>query len=244
MITLNQILIECMTFLIIISSGNILVHEKSKKQDNFASRRLHMVNIQIVNRGVSDKNVIAAMKKVPRHMFVPDELKERAYLDSPLPIGEGQTISQPYIVAYMTDVLNLKGDEKVLEIGTGSGYQGAVLAEIVKEVYTIEIIEKLGKRAKKTLNDLGYTNITVIVGDGYSGLPAKAPFDAIIVTAAPKKIPEPLIDQLKVGGRMIIPVGNYLQELVLIEKTISGIRKTKLLPVRFVPMTGEIEKHR
>jgi protein-L-isoaspartate(D-aspartate) O-methyltransferase len=180
------------------------------------------------------------MRKVPRHEFIPDHLKKYAYADEPLPIGEDQTISQPYIVAYMTEYLRLGNEDKVLEIGTGSGYQAAVLAEIVDTVYTIEIVDVLAKNAEKTLERLGYENVLVKRGDGYAGWPEHAPYDAIIITAAPTKIPEPLLDQLKIGGIMILPLGDYSQELVLIEKNINGLEKKTLLPVRFVPMTGEI----
>ncbi len=207
-----------------------------------AAMRKQMVEKQIIERGVADKKVLGAMLKVARHEFVPDEYKKHAYEDGPLPIGSGQTISQPYIVAYMTEALKLKGGEKVLEIGTGSGYQAAVLAEIAGEVYTIEIIEELGKNAEKKLKELGYADIHVKIGDGYQGWPGHAPFDAIIVTAAPDKIPRPLIDQLADGGRMIIPVGDMWQELVLIEKKDGKILKKNVMPVRFVPMTGEAEK--
>ncbi|MCP4723803.1 MAG: protein-L-isoaspartate(D-aspartate) O-methyltransferase [bacterium] len=215
---------------------------KDTGQDKYAARRKIMVETQIKGRGIKDKLVLDAMLKVPRHEFVPGQYKDLSYFDSPLPIGEEQTISQPYIVAYMTEVLKLKGDEKALEIGTGSGYQAAVLAEIVKELYTIEIIEKLGKRAEKILKDLDYKNVHVIIGDGYDGYPSEAPFDAVIVTAAPENIPQPLIDQLKPGGRMVIPVGSIYQNLMLIEKTEEGIIESTLIPVRFVPMTGKIKK--
>jgi protein-L-isoaspartate(D-aspartate) O-methyltransferase len=183
------------------------------------------------------------MRNVPRHLFVPDYLRDQAYIDSPLPIGDGQTISQPYIVAFMTEALKLKGGEKVLEIGTGSGYQAAVLAAIVKNLYSIEIIPALGKRADEILSKLQYKNIHVEIGDGYRGLPDQAPFDAIMVTAAPEHVPQPLVDQLKIGGRLIIPVGNLYQELTLITKQPDGsIKKKSVLPVRFVPMTGEAQK--
>jgi len=211
--------------------------------DVFLSERLAMVDVQINQRGVADSLVLNAMRKVPRHEFVPEELKKRAYIDSPLPIGEEQTISQPYIVGFMTECLALTGHEKVLEIGTGSGYQAAVLAEIVDGVFTIEIVPSLGQRAKTLLDRMGYTNIHVRIGDGYQGWPDQAPFDAIIVTAAPGHIPQPLIDQLKSGGRMIIPVGDYYQELVLIIKSDAGqVTRKSVLPVRFVPMTGEALK--
>jgi protein-L-isoaspartate(D-aspartate) O-methyltransferase len=210
--------------------------------NNYDIQRKKMVEQQIIKRGIKDKKVLEALLKVPRHEFVPAEYKINAYEDRPLPIGEGQTISQPYIVAFMTEILELKGTEKVLEIGTGSGYQAAILAEIVKEVYTIEIIETLGKKAEKKLNEMGYKNIKVKIGDGYKGWNEYAPFDAIIVTAAPKKIPEPLLEQLAEGGRMIIPVGDYFQELIFVKKQNNKISQQSVLPVKFVPMIGEVEK--
>ncbi len=212
-------------------------------QDPFVQKRSQMVEDQIERRGIEDTLVLKAMHKIPRHLFVPDYLKEQAYVDSPLPIGEGQTISQPYIVAFMTEALQLSGGEKVLEIGTGSGYQAAVLAEIVSEVCTIEIVASLGNQAAELLKKLGYEKIHVKIGDGYRGWPEQAPFDAILVTAAPEHIPQPLVDQLKKGGRMIIPVGDLYQELILITKKSDGtIKKQSVLPVRFVPMTGEAQQ--
>lgn len=213
-----------------------------KEKDEYAFQREQMVYDQIVRRNVSDKLVLKAMRKVPRHEFVPDNMKRHAYEDRPLPIGEDQTISQPYIVAIMTELLGLKSGEKVLEIGTGSGYQAAVLAEIAGEVYTIEIIESLANSADKRLKRLGYNNVTVKYGDGYRGWKEHAPFDGVIVTAAPDHIPQPLVDQLKVGGRMVIPVGEHFQELKLITKTESGVVEKNVLPVRFVPMTGEAQE--
>ncbi|MDD4052492.1 MAG: protein-L-isoaspartate(D-aspartate) O-methyltransferase [candidate division Zixibacteria bacterium] len=198
-----------------------------------------MVESQLKGRDITDKRVLAAMEKVERHRFVPVDEQSAAYEDHPLPIGEGQTISQPYIVALMTQLLRLKGNEKVLEIGTGSGYQAAVLAELAGEVYTIEIIEPLGKAAEVRLKEMGYINVSVRIGDGYLGWPEKAPFDGIIVTCAPDKIPQPLIDQLADGGRMVIPVGTYAQELVLVEKKAGKITRKNVIPVVFVPMTGE-----
>ena len=186
--------------------------------------------------------VMAAMGKVPRHRFVPSAQEAFAYENRPLPIGDGQTISQPYIVALMTELLDPKPSDTVLEVGTGSGYQAAVLAELVAKVYTIEIVEPLGRQAAKVLGELGYRNVEVRVGDGYGGWPAVAPFDAIIVTAAPAAIPQPLIDQLKPGGRMVIPVGEmfYAQELLLVHKESDGKTTTRrTLPVRFVPLTRE-----
>ena len=201
--------------------------------------RERMVETQIKARGVKDTRVLSAMLKVERHLFVPKEYQNSAYSDQPLPIGEGQTISQPYIVALMTELLELKGGEKVLEVGTGSGYQAAILAELAKEVYTIEIIETLATSAKKLLLELGYQNITVKAGDGYLGWPEAAPFDAIIVTCAPDHIPKPLLEQLKEGGRMVLPVGTYSQELKKLIKRSGKIETTDVIPVIFVPMTGE-----
>jgi len=206
---------------------------------DFKTMREKMVETQIKARGVKDPRVLSAMLKVDRHLFVPKELQTSAYTDQPLPIGEGQTISQPYIVALMTELLELKGEEKVLEIGTGSGYQAAILAELVKEVYTIEIIETLATSAKKLLLQMGYQNITVKAGDGYLGWPEVAPFDAIIITAAPEHIPKPLLEQLKEGGRMVVPVGTYSQVLKKIVKRSGRIETSDIIPVVFVPMTGE-----
>ena len=195
-----------------------------------------MADSQIRARGVRDKRVLGAMEKVPRHLFVPEELRASAYADEPLPIGEGQTISQPYIVAYMTEQLRLEGLEKVLEIGTGSGYQTAVLAELVRDVYTVEIVAKLSARAKGVLDGLGCGNVHYLVGDGSAGWPEEAPFDAVMVTAAAAGIPQALEDQLAAGGRMIVPVGTDLQELVLVRREAKGLRRERLLAVRFVPL--------
>jgi len=190
------------------------------------------------DRGITNAQVLRAMAKVPRHEFVPEQFRTQAYQDSPLPIGFGQTISQPYIVAFMPEQLQPKPSDRVLEIGTGSGYQAAVLSELVAQVYTIEIVQELGKRAAADLSRLGYTNVNVRVGDGYSGWPEAAPFDAIIVTCAPEQVPQPLVEQLKEGGRLIIPVGGgYDQQLVLLTKKAGKLEHRALLPVRFVPMT-------
>ncbi|MBN1870806.1 MAG: protein-L-isoaspartate(D-aspartate) O-methyltransferase [Candidatus Omnitrophica bacterium] len=206
-------------------------------EEDFTMRqREQMVDQQIERRGILDKKVLDAMRRVQRHLFVPPELHDTAYEDYPLPIGYGQTISQPYIVAYMTETALLKAGDKVLEIGTGSGYQAAILAEIVDEVYSIEIVQGLAETAEERLKGLGYENIYVRCGDGYKGWPEKAPFDAIIVTAAPDAIPQELVHQLKVGGRMIIPIGSIYQELYRITRTEGGTKKETLLPVRFVPM--------
>ena len=214
------------------------VFESNPKGD-YKVMRERMVETQIKARGVKDPRVISALLKVERHRFVLEEYLNSAYADQPLPIGEGQTISQPYIVALMTELLELKENEKVLEIGTGSGYQAAILAELAKEVYTIEIIESLASTAKKRLSELGYQNISVKAGDGYLGWPEAAPFDAIIITAAPDHIPKPLLDQLKEGGRMVAPVGTYAQELKRIVKRSRKIETTDIISVIFVPMTGE-----
>ena len=205
-------------------------------EDVFAAKRQRMVQNQIRDRGISDEKVLEAMMKVERHLFVPGELRRLSYEDTPLPIGYGQTISQPYIVAYMTEAAQLDAEDRVLEIGTGSGYQAAVLAEIVKDVYTIEILEPLADSARHRLETMGYENIKVKCGDGYEGWPEHAPFDSIIVTAAPPELPEDLIGQLKMGGRMVVPVGSIQQELYLIVRTESGFDKKPLLPVIFVPM--------
>ena len=203
-----------------------------------------MVREQIEARGVSDRRVLDAMRTVPRHLFVPEDARPWAYRDHPLGIGHRQTISQPFVVALMTELLAPEPDHKVLEIGTGSGYQAAVLSLLVAEVFSIEIVEPLAKRAAADLATHGYDNVTVIAGDGYRGLPAEAPFDGIIVTAAPPYIPEPLVEQLKLGGRMVIPVGEGYQELKLLEKTESGVEVRQVIPVRFVPMTGEVRQRR
>ena len=204
-----------------------------------------MVQQQLVVRGINNEGVLAAMGKVPREEFVPLELRTETYEDGPLPIGHGQTISQPYIVAFMTERLRAKPSDRVLEIGTGSGYQAAILAELVSEVYSIEIVEPLARTAETTLQRLGYKNVNVKVGDGYKGWPEAAPFDAIIVTCAPDKVPQPLIDQLKDGGRMVIPVGErFAQELYLLEKKNGQLKESVTLPVRFVPMGGEASKQK
>ncbi len=216
--------------------------EEKTQEDIFAERRERMVETQIEARGVKDMLVLDAMRKVPRHLFVADALRDVAYTDGPLPIGEEQTISQPYIVALMTELLGLEGGERVLEIGTGSGYQAAILAEIAQEVYTIEIICSLAEIAEQRLKEMKYQNITVRCADGYQGWEEYAPFDAVIVTAAPDHIPQPLVDQLKTGGKLVIPVGDLFQELIVVTRTEDGIKKQAVIPVRFVPMTGEAEK--
>jgi protein-L-isoaspartate(D-aspartate) O-methyltransferase len=218
------------------------------KHKAFAERvkeREEMVAEQIAARDIKDEKVLTAMRIVPRHAFIPENVQRAAYGDHPLPIGFEQTISQPYIVAFMTEALGLKPDSKVLEIGTGSGYQAAVCAEIAAEVYTIEIVEGLAKEAEKTLKELGYPNVYVKAGDGYFGWPEKGPFDAIIGTAAAERIPEPLLEQLAPGGRMILPYETKagFQYLVLVTKDAKGnISKRNVMPVMFVPMTGKVTK--
>src|SRR5437870_376317 len=209
-------------------------------QSDFAAERQRMVRQQLVARGINDARVLGAITKVPREEFVPPESRAASYEDGPMPIGHGQTISQPYIVAFMTEQLRPKASDRVLEIGTGSGYQAAILAGLVKDVYTIEIIDALAKDAEATLRRLGYKNVHAKVGDGYRGWPEYAPFDAITVTCAPDHVPQPLTDQLKDGGRMIIPVGGFgNQELYLLEKQNGQLQRRAVLPVRFVPMAGE-----
>jgi protein-L-isoaspartate(D-aspartate) O-methyltransferase len=205
----------------------------------WAQKRGEMVEDQIRARGVKDRRVLEAMRKVERHLFVPSPLRHLAYEDFPLPIGEGQTISQPYIVALMTELLALKGTERILEIGTGSGYQAAILAELVKEVYTIEIMEPLARQSERLFRKLNYRNIKVKLGDGFLGWPEFSPFDGIIVTCAPDKIPPPLLEQLAEGGRLVIPVGALRQELKLVRKVKGRIQEEDIIPVRFVPMLRE-----
>jgi protein-L-isoaspartate(D-aspartate) O-methyltransferase len=205
-------------------------------------RRLEMVTTQIEARGVKDKAVLTALRKVPRHRFVPAMWRGRAYADEPLPIGEGQTISQPYIVGWMTKLIEPTKKMRVLEIGTGSGYQATVLAECVGEVDTIEVVPALGKKAKALLDELGYRNIRVRIGDGYEGWRDRAPYDAIILTAAPPRdVPRPLLEQLKPGGRLVAPIGRDVQDLVRITNTPTGYKREVLAAVQFVPMTGKAQ---
>lgn len=209
----------------------------------YTAERLAMVRnqLQASGRNIRDPRVLQAMRKVPRHEFVPPDLRDAAYQDRPLPIGYSQTISQPFIVAFMTEKLEPEASDRVLEVGTGSGYQAAVLAELVRDVYTIEIVEPLASRAKRTLEERGYENVHVKAGDGYRGWPEKAPFDAIIVTCAPDHVPPPLVEQLAEGGRMVIPVGDYpRQQLYLYEKVGGELQESAILPVYFVPMTGSL----
>jgi len=226
----------------------ILVISCSQKKTNplmegeLTDMRNKMVEQQIIARGIKDQAVINAMKKVPRHLFVPEHEQKYAYKDEARSIGQGQTISQPYIVAFMTEELHLKEGDRILEIGTGSGYQAAILSQIADTVYSIEIIEELAINAQIKIKELNYNNIIIRQGDGYLGWPEREPFDAIIVTAAPPTIPTLLLDQLKIGGRMVLPVGKYVQELVIVSKNESGHTMESVLPVRFVPMTGKIQE--
>lgn len=237
-----------LTLLITVWLGAMAVSEldlprlANAAEDPYVQGRRRMVAEQLVaaGRDITNARVLAAMGKVPRHEFVPERLRHEAYQDFPLPIGHNQTISQPYIVAFMTEQLDPKPTDRVLEVGTGSGYQAAVLAELVAQVYTIEIIEDLARQAAADLKRLGYTNVFVRAGDGYNGWPSAKPFDAVIVTCAPEKVPKPLTDQLKDGGRMIVPVGpTWNQQLVLLQKHGDQLERRAVLPVRFVPMTGQ-----
>jgi protein-L-isoaspartate(D-aspartate) O-methyltransferase len=202
-----------------------------------AEARQQMVATQLRARGIRDERVLAAMSRVPRHRFIREDDVVLAYGDHPIGVGFGQTISQPYIVAYMTEQLALPAAARVLEVGTGSGYQTAILAEIAADVYSIEIVPELAEQAKRLLNELGYTNVHARFGDGYAGWKDAAPFDSIIVTAAPDHLPQPLVDQLAVGGRLAVPVGRFDQDLIVWTKTTNGLREQSRLPVRFVPLT-------
>ena len=212
-------------------------------QPDFDAQRAAMVEQQLRRRDIRDPRVLEAMRKVPRHKFVPERVRSQAYGDHPLPIGYDQTISQPYIVGFMTQALRVEPTHKVLEIGTGSGYQAAVLGELAGAVYTIEIVEPLAERARTLLAELGYGNIHVRAGNGYLGWPEQAPFDRIMVTAAPDEVPQPLVEQLKIGGLMAIPVGTFEQELRILRRTEKGLETLETLPVRFVPMTGKPKTH-
>ncbi|MEE8461902.1 MAG: protein-L-isoaspartate(D-aspartate) O-methyltransferase [Acidobacteriota bacterium] len=215
-------------------------------QEDFAQQREQMVETQLESRDIQNERVLEAMKKVPRHLFMPASVRQYAYVDRPVPIGKGQTISQPYIVGLMTQTVDPKPGDRALEVGTGSGYQAAVLGELVQEVYSIEIIPDLAERAEKVLAESGYDNVEVRQGDGYQGWPAKAPFDIILITAAPEEIPQPLIDQLAEGGRLVVPVGpqGEIQTLTLVTREKGEVKKTYITDVRFVPMTGEVQQLR
>jgi protein-L-isoaspartate(D-aspartate) O-methyltransferase len=215
---------------------------QTPEEDRYATKRETMVTTQIERRGINDARVLEAMRRVPRHAFVPDAMKPSAYADRPLPIGHGVTISQPYIVALMTQLADVDAGDRVLDVGTGSGYQAAVLGELGAEVYGIEIIEPLAERAAAVLDELGYEKVTVRAGDGYAGWPERAPFDAVILAAAPVHVPAPLEQQLKVGGRLVLPVGEQFdQTLLVITRTEAGFEEQEVLPVAFVPMTGRAQ---
>lgn len=235
----GELLEEALLFVLVlcVALAGSLSAARADDADKFVKKRLQMVDNQIRDRGINDLETLRAMSTVPRHLFVPDYLRRQAYADGPLPIGHGQTISQPYIVAYMTEILHIKPQQRVLEIGTGSGYQAAVLVELTDHVYTMEIIPELADTAGRRLKETGYGSVNARQGDGYHGWPAAAPFDAIMVTAAAEFIPPPLLKQLKEGGRMIIPVGSpfYVQHLMLVEKKQGTITTRSMMPVRFVP---------
>ena len=220
--------------------GGIAMGTATPQTDRFTAERLRMVE-ELRRRGVTKPDVLAAMEQVPRHLFVPDSLREQAYSDQPLVLGQGRTVYQPYVVALMTSLLDLKHGDKVLEIGTGSGYHAAVLSRIAREVYSVEIVEPVANQASKRLSVLGYHNVEVRWGDGYRGWPDKAPFDAILLSAAPPQIPKPLLDQLRVGGKMVAPVGGFFQDLQVITKTAHGFEKKTVTPVRLVPMKGQAQ---
>jgi len=236
---LKQTLLGFFVALALIPLGTTGGMAARESQDDWsAAARSQMVAEQIQSRGVRDRDVLRVMGRVPRHLFVPPNLQRRAYEDTPLPIGRGQTISQPFVVAHMTEVLAVTRDDKVLEIGTGSGYQAAVLAELAREVYTIEIVSELADGARRVLAEAGYNNVRVRTGNGYLGWPEQAPFPRIIVTAAPAEIPPALIDQLAVGGTMVIPVGTMSQEIRVVTKNAMDVTEKRTISVRFVPMVG------
>jgi protein-L-isoaspartate(D-aspartate) O-methyltransferase len=228
--------------LLLAALGTLEAAEAPRPEDPYAEARRLMVERQLRARGITDERVLAAMGRVPRHLFVPPRLRPLAYTDQPLPIGLGQTISQPFIVALMTQLAEPDSGDRALDIGTGSGYQAAVLAELVQEVYSVEILCPLAERAAARLDSLGYGNVEVRCADGYLGWPEHAPFDVIIVAAAPDHIPQPLVEQLAPGGRLVLPVGEVFQELVVVEKDSTGaVRQRRVAPVRFVPMTGRAQ---
>lgn len=211
----------------------------AEDKDAFAVQRRTMVE-ELRRRGITEPEVLEAMGQVPRHLFVPEDVRGQAYSDNPLSLGAGRSIYQPYVVALMTQLLQLKRGDKVLEVGTGTGYHAAVLSRIAREVYSIEIVQTVASQASKKLSVLGYHNVEVLVGDGYQGSPANGPFDAIILSAAPPEIPKPLLKQLRVGGRMVAPVGGFFQDLLVITKAADGLETRKVIPVRLSPMTGKV----
>lgn len=213
--------------------------------DGYEALRRTMVEKQVRQRGINRPEVLAAMEQVPRHMFVPESLRDKAYSDQPLTLGRGLTIYQPYVVALMTSLLDLKRGAKVLEVGTGTGYHAAVLSRVAREVYSIEIVETVASQASKRLEVMGYNNVEVKAGDGYQGWIDKAPFDAILLSAAPpKEVPKPLLNQLRVGGKIVAPVGGFVQDLQVITKTADGLEKRTIIPVRLLPMSGQVQDGR
>ena len=226
---------------VLVAAG--LLRGSASAGDNYESQRHAMVEQQIKQRGVTKPEVLAAMEQVPRHMFVPDVLRADAYSDRPLALGQGRTLYQPYMVALMTSLLDLKHGDKVLEIGTGTGYHAAVLSRIAREVYSIEIVEPVANQASKRLSVLGYHNVEVLSGDGYQGWPDKAPFDAILFSAAPPTLPsiKPLLKQLRTGGKIVAPVGGFFQDLLVITKAADGLEKRTVIPVRLSPMKGKVQ---
>jgi protein-L-isoaspartate(D-aspartate) O-methyltransferase len=242
---IRTLLYVCQVVLVASAVCTLCAYWQPDSEETQQARRQEMVKTQIEDRGVKDKAVLTALRKVPRHRFVPALWRGRSYADGPLPIGDGQTISQPYIVGWMTELIGPTRKMRVLEIGTGSGYQAAVLAECVCEVDTIEVVPKLGEKAKTLLDELGYRNVQVRIGDGYAGWPERAPYDAIILTAAPPRdVPRPLLEQLRPGGRLVAPIGREEQKLVRITRTPTGFDREVLAPVRFVPMTGKAQNDR
>lgn len=225
--------------LLAMGAAGLLAGGPAAAEDSFARERRTMVEV-LRQRGITQPEVLAAMQQVPRHLFVPEPMRRQAYQDQPLQIGAGRSIYQPYVVALMTSLLNLEKGDKVLEVGTGTGYHAAVLSRIAREVYSVEIVPAVASQAGKRLNTLGYHNVEVRAGDGYQGLPSKAPFDAILLSAAPRHIPKPLIDQLRVGGKMVVPVGGFFQDLLVITKAADGIETRTIIPVRLSPMTGKV----
>ncbi len=220
-------------------AANVFSSEEKRLEQYYARQRSQMVHDQIISRGINDSRVINALLKVPRHHFVPDREIRLAYRDEPLPTSHNQTISQPFIVAFMTNAAAVPANGRVLEIGTGSGYQAAILAELAEQVYSIEIVPTLARQAQKTLDKLGYTNIQIKHGNGYRGWPEYAPFDAIVVTAAPTRVPTDLVDQLAMGGKLVVPVGHSSQTILVITKHVTGLATEYTIPVRFVPMVGD-----
>ena len=241
---LRGVLSLTLPLLVAVSCALSTPGKASQGEEDYERLRQEMVASQLAARDIWDRSVLKAMRKVLRHLFVPERIRPHAYQDHPLPIGEDQTISQPYIVALMTQLAAPKTHHRALEVGTGSGYQAAVLAELVEEVYTIEIVPTLAERSRKVLAELGYSNVYARQGDGYRGWPEKAPFDLILVTAAPGTIPQPLKEQLAEGGRLVIPVGKTwgIQRLMLVTKEKGKFEETVVTSVRFVPMTGEVER--